>query len=129
MHQFTSSRVQCAATYPPPKSSVNETAAATTSVRRYIRTEFALALFRGLTAMQPEGSTRWDIARLPEPRQGKSRGRSQVRTTDLPRVAMPKTIARLPHVIKRKLPTVQRLFATYDLCRPARLAIILMPIS
>ncbi|KER32457.1 hypothetical protein T265_01510 [Opisthorchis viverrini] len=35
MNQFISSRLQCAATNPsPPKSSVNETAAATTTVRR-----------------------------------------------------------------------------------------------
>ncbi|KER28946.1 hypothetical protein T265_04327 [Opisthorchis viverrini] len=34
MHQFISSRLQCAATYLPPKSSVNETVAATTTVRR-----------------------------------------------------------------------------------------------
>ncbi|KAG5454445.1 Heteroproteinous nuclear ribonucleoprotein L, partial [Clonorchis sinensis] len=42
----------------------------------------AVAPFRCLTAMPHEG---WDTARLPKPRQGKSRGRAgRVRTTDLP---------------------------------------------
>ncbi|KER29526.1 hypothetical protein T265_03897 [Opisthorchis viverrini] len=35
--------------------------------------------------MPPEGKhDGWDTANLPKPRQGKSRGRSPVRTTDLP---------------------------------------------
>ncbi|KER25194.1 hypothetical protein T265_07298 [Opisthorchis viverrini] len=47
-----------------------------------IENRSAVTSLRCLAAIPPEES--WDTARLPKPRQGTSRGRGRVRTTDLP---------------------------------------------
>ncbi|KER21014.1 hypothetical protein T265_10565 [Opisthorchis viverrini] len=44
----------------------------------------AVALFQCLVVVPSKGSWGWNTAKLPKPRQGKSRGRGRVRTTDLP---------------------------------------------